>query len=285
MDADAYQAFTTELTRRADADGRFRGLVALGSMAARDYLPDAFSDHDFFAIAWPGHAETLRQERAWLPRAEDIALAFRETAHGLKVVYRDGHLLEFAVFDLEELAYARVNRYRVLLDRGGVADRMDERARDTAAELQRTAPDDASLFGQWLTQVLVGLGRHTRGEVLSGRARLEEAVRLFRVLLARHVPAAEASLLDGLDAPRRVERVYPGTGGELARALEGDSPGLARTLLRLAERELSHVAAFPRDGVAAVSARLAPPRRQPPPVRPARRRAPRRRPARARCAR
>ncbi|RKH96226.1 hypothetical protein D7Y27_07545 [Corallococcus sp. AB004] len=256
MDTAAYQAFTVELTRRADADGRFRGLVALGSMAARDYAPDDFSDHDFFVVAWPGHAETLRQERGWLPRAEDVALAFRETAHGLKVVYRDGHLLEFAVFDLEELSFARVNRYRVLLDKGGVTERMDERARDTASELQRTAPDDAWLFGQWLTQVLVGVGRHARGEGLSGRSRLYEAVRLFCLLLARHVPAPAASLLDGLDPVRRVERVYPETGGELARALEGDTPGLARTLLRLAERELSHVPAYPRDGVAAVRARI-----------------------------
>ena len=60
------------------------------------------------------------------------------------------------------------------------------------------------------------MGRHTRGEVLSGRARLDEAVRLFCLLLARHVPAPEASLLDGLDPLRRVERVYPATGGELA---------------------------------------------------------------------
>ncbi|RKH45079.1 hypothetical protein [Corallococcus sicarius] len=256
MDAAAYQAFTTELTRRADADGRFRGLVALGSMAARDYLPDDFSDHDFFAVVEPEHAETLRQERGWLPRADDIALAFRETAHGVKVVYRDGHLLEFAVFTLEELSFARVNRYRVLLDRGGVAARLEEQSRMTTQEVQRTASDDAWLFGQWLTQVLVGLGRHARGEVLSGRARLDDAVRLFCLLLARHVPAPEASLLDGLDPLRRVERVYPATGGELARALEGDSPGLARALLRLAARELSHVPAFPRAGVAAVEARL-----------------------------
>ncbi|MCY1045555.1 hypothetical protein OV208_29840 [Corallococcus sp. bb12-1] len=256
MDADAYQGFTTELTRRADADGRFRGLVALGSMAARDYLPDDFSDHDFFVIAQPGHAETLRQERGWLPRAEEVSHAFRETAHGVKVVYRDGHLLEFAVFDLEELSWARVNRYRVLLDRGDVAARMEERAQATARELQQTAPDDAWLFGQWLTQVLVGLGRHARGEVLSGRSRLDEAVRLFCLLLARHVPASEASVLDGLDPLRRVERVYPSLGRELARAQEGDSPGLARALLQFAARELSHVPAFPREGVAAVEARL-----------------------------
>ncbi|CAM4164285.1 hypothetical protein G4177_31480 [Corallococcus sp. ZKHCc1 1396] len=256
MDAATYQGFTTELTRRAGADGRFRGLVALGSMAARDYLPDDFSDHDFFAIAEPGHAETLRQERGWLPRPEAISHTFRETAHGVKVVYRDGHLLEFAVFDLEELSLARVNRYRVLLDRGDVATRMEERARATARELQGTAPDDAWLFGQWLTQVLVGLGRHARGEVLSGRARLDEAARLLCLLLARHVPAPEASVLDGLDPLRRVERVYPGPGGELARAMQGDSPGLARALLRLGARELSHVPAFPHEGMAAVEARL-----------------------------
>jgi hypothetical protein len=257
MDPAGYAAFTTELTRGADADGRVRGLVALGSMAARDYVPDDFSDHDFFLVAGPGHAETLRQGLGWLPRADAIAHAFRETAHGLKVVYRDGHLLEFAVFTLEELTFARVNRYRVLLDRDGlVTARMDAQAALTTDELRRTAPDDAWLFGQWLSQVLVGVGRHARGEGLSGRARLLEAARLFCVLLARHVPAPQASLLDGQDAFRRVERVYPVAGAELSRAMEGDTPELARTLLRLAERELSHVPTYPRDGVAAVRARL-----------------------------
>lgn len=268
MELDAYQSFTRELARRLEADGRVRGLVALGSMAEQDYAPDAFSDHDFFVVVESGTQESFRQDLSWLPRAHDVAFSFRETAHGLKVVYAEGHLLEFAVFDLEELFLARVNRYRVLLDRGDVARRLGEIEARTRDEAGHTAPGDAWLFGQLLTQLLVGVGRHARGEVLSGRSRVADAVRMLCILVARHVRAPQEALLDGLDPLRRVERVYPALGGELARALEGDTPGLVRTVLGIAERELSGVPGFPRRGVDAVRGALQavsarrPPRRE-----------------------
>ena len=40
MTPELYARFTEELQRRLEADPRVVGLVALGSMAARDYLPD-----------------------------------------------------------------------------------------------------------------------------------------------------------------------------------------------------------------------------------------------------
>jgi hypothetical protein len=42
--------------------------------------------------------------------------AYRETEHGLKVLYRGGHLLEFTVFSENELQMARLNRYRILAE-------------------------------------------------------------------------------------------------------------------------------------------------------------------------
>src|SRR4051812_48367660 len=98
-------------------------------MADRDYAPDDWSDHGFFVISSAGEQERLRGDLSWLPRHDGVALAFRETEHGLNVIYDDGHLLEFAVFDLDELGLAGINRYRVLLDRGGV----EERVREVAA--------------------------------------------------------------------------------------------------------------------------------------------------------
>jgi hypothetical protein len=254
MELEAYRAFTLELVRALEPEARVRGLVALGSMAERDSAPDTFSDHDFFVVVETGTQESFRSNLSWLPRAQELALTFRETAHGLKAVYDSGHLLEFAVFDLEELYLARVNRYRVLLDRGDVARRLEEIAARTTQEAARTAPDDAWLLGQLLTQVLVGTGRYARGEVLSGRARLADAVRLLCILLARHVRAPREGLLDGLDPLRRVERVYPTLGAELARASEGDTLGLARTLLGITVRELAQVPGFSRRGVDAVLA-------------------------------
>src|SRR3954451_8401798 len=107
---DDYRAFTEELRTRLTDDERVIGLVALGSMADRDYSPDEWSDHDFFVITEPGGQEALRVDLDWLPRREEVALAMRETEHGLLVLYEDGHMLEFAVFDLDEIALAGVNR-------------------------------------------------------------------------------------------------------------------------------------------------------------------------------
>src|SRR3954454_9873686 len=101
MQADEYRAFTRDLAERLRADERAIGLVAVGSMADRDYAPDEWSDHDFFVVAVQGQQEALRSDLSWLPRRERVALSFRETEHGVTIVYDDGHLLEFAVFDLE----------------------------------------------------------------------------------------------------------------------------------------------------------------------------------------
>lgn len=113
MTPEAYSAFTEKLKESLSNDDRVLGLIAVGSMARVDYEPDQWSDHDFFVITRPGQQEFFRSNYSWLPPHRKIVFTFRETAHGVKVLYEDGHLLEFAVFDLEELYLARVNRVRV----------------------------------------------------------------------------------------------------------------------------------------------------------------------------
>lgn len=253
MHPEAYASFTRELSSRLAADPRVVGLVALGSMAGGSPGPDAFSDHDFFVVTAPGEQEAFRTGLSWLPPRGAIALAHRETAHGLKVVYDDGHLLELAVFDLAELSVARVNRYAVLLDRGGVAERMAEVA--TRREPPR---DDAWLAGQLLGNLLVGGGRARRGELLSARLFVgAHAASCLLLLLARHVPSDGPRLLDDLDPFRRFERVYPELGRELGRALSRPPLEAALALLGLAERELaSRVPEWPAAGASAVRRRL-----------------------------
>jgi hypothetical protein len=124
MTPQAHRAFTERLVERLAGDPDVLGVVLLGSTSGLPPAPDAFSDHDFFVVVRPGAQERLRTDLSWLPEAAEAALAFRETAHGLKVLYRSGHLAEFAVFDPEELALARVNRYAVPLDRADVAARL-----------------------------------------------------------------------------------------------------------------------------------------------------------------
>jgi hypothetical protein len=208
-------------------------------MARRDYAPDEWSDHDFFVVTLASTQEELRRDLGWLPRAAEVALSFRETDHGLKVLYEDGHLLEFAVFDLDELRLAGVNRYRVLLDRGGVAERMEEVARATADSSSGREDELTLSFGMLVTNVLVGAGRHARGEALSGSFFIKSlAARWLVVLVERAVPSERSSLLDDLDPFRRFELAYPAVGRELEVLLSSGTLDAARGLLELAEREL-----------------------------------------------
>lgn len=224
MQPAAYAAFTEALAARLADDPRVVGLVAVGSMAGRDYEPDDWSDHDFFVIARPGEQEGLRTDLAWLPDRERVVVVIRETDHGVKVVYADGHLVEFAVFDLEELGVARVNRYRVLLDRGGVEPRL--------AELHAEPQSDEWLFGMFVTAALVAAGRAHRGELLSASFFVVQALRHLTGLLG------DAPILDDLDPLRRFERAYPELGLELASIVQRPPALAASDLLDIGEREL-----------------------------------------------
>jgi hypothetical protein len=251
---DEYRAFTLELTERLREDERAIGLVAVGSMADRDYAPDEWSDHDFFVITPADGQDELRKDLSWLPDRERVALSFRETEHGLNVIYDDGHLLEFAVFDLDEIALAGVNRYRVLLDRGGVGERVEH-----VAANPRPARDDLFLFGKTVTAALVATGRGRRGETLSAAFLVTWATTFLNRLLIRTLPTANASILDGFDSLRRFERAYPELGAELAAIVRLDPADAGPALLDVLERELRpRRPDLPWAAVDAVRARLAP---------------------------
>ena len=214
MERPEYDAFTAELTRSAAMRDEVIGLVAVGSMAEG---ADEWSDHDFFLITKPGSQQALRDDLSWLPEREGIALAYQETDHGLQVVYEDGHLLEFAVFDLEEIGLTSLNRRRVLLDRGGVTERVEE-----VAAREPTRRDDEHVFAKLVTLVLVAEGRTRRGEVLSGRHLGGLARERLLVLLGS---------ADVLDPHRRFEPAQPELAAEVAAATP-------LGLLEIAEREL-----------------------------------------------
>jgi hypothetical protein len=202
-------------------------------------LPDGFSDHDFFVVTRSGAQERYRTERAWLPDAADIALAFRETAHGVKVLYAGGHLAEFAAFDLDELALARVNRYRVAFDRADIAVRM-ERIRAASAAEAGAAPDLTWRVGQFLTGLVVGTYRDARGEHLSGHQFVRvHALGHLLVLLRTRLSLDDAARLDDLDPSRRFDLVLTGLGREINAALQAPVAETAQALLDIAVRELS----------------------------------------------
>jgi hypothetical protein len=202
--------------------------------------------------------EAFRADLSWLPDPERVVFSYRETAHGVQALYDDGHLVEFAVFDLVELAVARVNRYRVLLDRADIERRLAELAATTAKASEERA-DAGWLIGQFLTGLLVAVGRFARGERASARALVvSQAARPLLVLLARHVPSERRGVLDDLDPFRRFELAYPDLGRELDVLLRLETPAAALGLLDLARRELEgRMPGFPSRAAEIVCRRVA----------------------------
>lgn len=231
MDASAYMTFIEHLHASLESHDEVLGLVLLGSAAARE-RQDEWSDHDFFLITVDAAAEHYRTDLSWLPDSPSIALAPRETEHGLKVVYDSGHVLEFAVFTLDQLALAGANAYEVRLDRGGVTTAME-----SLAARPREARDDARDLALFISLLLIGVGRVRRGELLVGGnlIRTYAVERLLRVLAFRNPDPR----LDDLDPFRRVELVFPSLG--LAEALQQDPESAARSILHIAEAQLGTV--------------------------------------------
>jgi hypothetical protein len=239
MDLERYRSFTQRLRARLEADARVLGLVAVGSMAELGRTPDAWSDHDFFVITLAGAQESFRQDLGWLPDSERIVLKVRETAHGLKVLHDDGHLLEFAVFDEAELHLARVNDYRVLLDRAHLEADLKHLRSKSATEA--ASVDVERSFALFLSALLVGAGRVARGEVLSGSSFIKQhALGQLLQVLTHCLPKGRENRLDNLDPFRRFEWEFPEQGGTLQQLLLLE-PGLcARRLLDFAEAQLAH---------------------------------------------
>jgi hypothetical protein len=238
MTPEAHSAFSAALVTALAADPDVLGVVLLGSSSGFPPLPDAFSDHDVFIVTRPGAQERFRTTFEWLPDAASIALAFRETPHGVKVLYAGGHLVELAAFDLDELGLARVNRYRIAFDRADIAARMEAVHAITAAHAA-IAADLAWHMGQFLTQLVVGFGRDARGERLSGHQLIRvEALRHLLILLRAKLPEDAAARLDNLDPHRRFDLVVPELGRELETAFRLPAAVAAKALLDIAVREL-----------------------------------------------
>ena len=232
MDASAYMRFIDELSATLEAREEVLGLVLVGSTADRG-RQDEWSDHDFFVITEDAAAEPMRQNLDWLPDHHAIALAPRETAHGLKVVYESGHVLEFAVFTLAELSLAGANAYEVRIDRGEIATTMA-----MLAARPRAARDDETNLALMVSLLLIGVGRARRGELLvAGNLIRTYAVERLLIVLAHRSPDPR---LDDLDPFRRVEKAFPNLG--LDTALAQPPEAAAKGILAIAERELGSVA-------------------------------------------
>ncbi|MFM1796020.1 MAG: hypothetical protein RLZZ340_697, partial [Actinomycetota bacterium] len=156
---------------------------------------------------------------SWLPDHDSIVMRPRETAHGLKVVYEDASVLEFAVFDDHELDQAGANAYNVTLDRSNITERM-------AAIAQRSKPkgyDFDTEFEVFLGQMLIGIGRARRGETLIAGQFIRSYClnRALGFMRAWVKPLAGTEPKeDNLDRFRRFEQQYPELGAEIEAILQ-----------------------------------------------------------------
>lgn len=250
---DAFERFSARLRDNLAARPEVLGLVLMGSTAAH-HRADEWSDHDFAVVTVDGGTEALRGDLGWLPDSAAVALAVREDHDGHKVVYDDGHVLEFGVTTLDGLRHWYANSYEVVLDRGGVAETFRRVAARAKPKASARAHRELDLF---VTLILIGTGRCRRGEVLVA-GQLVRAYAVDHLITAWRLlrPAPSADLLDDLDSFRRFEQVYPGPGAAIATALERDVETAARRLLDVAEIEFGAEPAFPTRGAAAIRRRL-----------------------------
>jgi hypothetical protein len=249
VNEEAFEALSQQILERVQDDDRVLGLVMVGSAAAAERR-DLWSDHDFFLITRPGEQETFRNYFWWIADDDDIAGTIRETEHGVQVFLKSGHLLEFAVFDPDEIFLARVNARSVLLDKSDIADRIER----VAAQSSGLRPIGEAM-GLFISHVLVGVGRYRRGEVVAGRQRLT----------AIAVPQLIAALLqhkgleppDAFDVTRRIESVLPEEAAAISEALARTDLNVAGALLlNVAVTRLGDRPDFPRGIYEAVRARL-----------------------------
>lgn len=235
---DWYLEFSSQLTHNVEANSDFVGLVLVGS-TADTFRVDEWSDHDFFLVTQEGLGEKYRQDLSWLPFSDEIAWAPRETAHGLKVVYSFGHVLEFAVFNNSELELAKVNAATVTVDRAEIRGRVDT-MREASKPTPSTNPEialqiDLELL---LTHILIGVGRFRRGETLIAGEQIRTYLMPNLLNLVSAWTAAEAgseSTEDNLNKFRRFEKRYPELAAEITTALAQDVESAAKSILGIVQ--------------------------------------------------
>jgi len=243
--------YSDRLAANAEADDNVIGLIFLGSAADHSRV-DEWSDHDFFLMVKAGFGEQYRGDLSWIPDIEQAVLHPRETDHGLKVVFGDGRVLEFAVFEDAELELASVNSWAAVVDKTDLTPRLEKiEARSSASAAKPF--DRAKEFELFLALILIGTGRHRRGETLiAGQFIRSYALRnLLGLIRDAHapVPGTEAKQ-DNLDRYRRFELQYPSLGRRIENALQKDLDAAALALVEIAEglrplsdREAAQVAA------------------------------------------
>jgi hypothetical protein len=222
------EALAQSLAARPDA----LGLLALGSVGRERARLDAQSDLDFFVLVAPGAKARYIDALDWLAVAHPLAWHFRNTADGHKALMADGVFCEFAVFEPAELAGIPYAPGRWVWRRDAL---------DAALDTPRvplpsaTAPDPAWLVGEALSNLIVGLQRLQRGEVLAAMRLIQVcAVDRLVELAERGGSAVGSGGRDPFALERRVEQRLPQLKPVLELAAQGYGRSAASALAILA---------------------------------------------------
>jgi hypothetical protein len=236
MKLDQFRDFTGRMTKNLEKEADVQGFVAVGSMSEIDRLPDEWSDHDFFVIVNDGCQERFRKNFEWLPDSDNIVFSFQETEHGVKIIYNNGHMLEFAIFSPDELYLAKINNYKLIIDRSDIKSRLDRVTYETAKWSEGNISGTHYLTGQFLTNLMVGVGRHYRGEKISGFEFAKvHGLNQFVNLVIKHIPPEDSNAVDNINPLRRFEQAYPALGEKLNLLLDMETPRYVSGMLDLFE--------------------------------------------------
>lgn len=217
---DRLASLARELSGREDA----LALLALGSVGAETDRLDAWSDLDFFVVVRDGAKRRYIANLDWLAAAHPVVWHFQNTVDGHKALMADGVFCEFAVFEIHELSHIPYAPGRFIWRRGEVDENL------ACAKLPLPVRHGSDwLIGEALSNLIVGLQRHARGEKLAAM-RMVQAHALDRVLefleLLQPGSHAASAARDPFNVDRRIEMRSP----PLAAALPIWAGGYERTV-------------------------------------------------------
>jgi hypothetical protein len=255
MDLTQFHQFTETLQHTLSADERVRALVGIGSLAQPERV-DRWSDHDFWVITTAEGQAHFLDDLSWLPDHSAIALALRPAPEYYTVLYNTGHIAEFAVFALTDLARGQLDRYRMLFDKSDI--RTQIQAIYARTQEKQQAGDPAHTIGHFLVALCTGAARDARGERLSAHTYIfHYALDHLLTLITQQIPTQPADLLDCFDPRRRFEQAYPDLSALLEPMLTLTPTAAALHVLDLAERLFQgRMPAFPAPAVTATRAYL-----------------------------
>jgi hypothetical protein len=221
-------------------------LIWAGSAADPERF-DIYSDYDFYLVTQDDDAEPMRQNLEWLPRLEEIAYWARETAHGLKVVYKDGTILEFAIFTLDELSNSVVNHFFVDLDKADIDARTQAIKVKGELKSHETVEDHLAII---YTLLMIAVGRARRGELLIAGQFIRSYAALHLIKAVKKTfDSADLTKRDVLDPWRRFEWEYPEIALKLNTALAKDVEASAWAIGELAYEVFNDKSKIPAAGM------------------------------------